>query len=177
MNRQQPQLVDPQQANQLLLVTFLLRRARFGANNFHWIAVLSLVNSLISAFGGHMPFVIGLGVTQLVDGIVMVFAIRYPSVAALIRVMGLMITLGISALFFVFGYFTIRRKQWVFIAGMMLYGIDALILLTVQDWIGVLFHAFFLWALWSGLQALNRLQKTPMPAIAPVTDFPQKIDG
>jgi len=28
-----------------------------------------------------------------------------------------------------------------------------------QEWMGVLFHLFFLWGLFNGLRALNQLQK------------------
>ena len=40
-----------------------------GANWFFWIAGLSVINSLIITFGGEMSFVIGLGITQFIDGI------------------------------------------------------------------------------------------------------------
>ena len=47
----------------------LLAQLRSGANWFYWIAGLSVVNSLIFAFGGKVSFIAGLGLTQIVDGI------------------------------------------------------------------------------------------------------------
>lgn len=171
----QEQSLDPKQASQLLLVTSLMRRVKSGANNFYWIAALSVVNSVISAFEGSLTFVIGLGATQFVDALAQVFAEDAPETALVFKIIGLMLSIGISAVFAVFGYFAGKGKRWAFIIGMALYGLDTLIILIFQDWIGVLFHAFFLWSLWSGLQALNQLQKTSMPSIVPVSDFPKDM--
>jgi hypothetical protein len=173
MNQQQS--IDPQQASQLLLVTSLMRRVKSGGNNFYWIAGLSVVNSLISAFGGGISFVIGLGITQIVDGIALLLAQEYPGNAILIKAMGLILSIGLSAVFVVFGYFAGKEKRWAFIVGMVFYSLDALILLAFKDWIAVLFHLFFLWSLWGGVQALNQLQKVSMPKIAPLSDFPKDI--
>jgi hypothetical protein len=38
-----------------------------GAKWFYWIAGLSLVNSLVVVFGGNFHFVLGLGITSVVD--------------------------------------------------------------------------------------------------------------
>lgn len=173
MNQQQS--IDPQQASQLLLVTSLMRRVKSGGNNFYWIAGLSVVNSIISAFGGGMSFVIGLGITQIVDGIALLLAQESPGGAMLIKAMGLILSIGLSSVFVVFGYFSGKEKRWAFIVGMVFYGLDALILLAFKDWVAVLFHLFFLWSLWGGLQALNQLQKVSMPRIAPLSDFPKDI--
>jgi hypothetical protein len=45
-------------------------------------------------------------------------------------------------------------------------------MLVFQDWLGLAFHAFFLWGLFNGLSALNQLQKY-LPQ--KVSDFPQNI--
>ena len=56
-------------ATQPTLDPALLAQLKSGANWFYWIAGLSVVNSLIFAFGGHTSFIAGLGLTQLIDGI------------------------------------------------------------------------------------------------------------
>lgn len=173
MNQQQP--IDPQQASQVLMVTSLMRRMKTGGNNFHWIAGLSMVNSLVSTFRWGMTFVIGLGITQVVDGITSLLAEESTSGSVLIKVMGLMLSMGLASVFVIFGYFSGKGKRWAFIVGMVFYGLDALVLLAFQDWIGVLFHLFFLWSLWGGLQALNQLQKVSMPQTTPLSDFPKDI--
>ena len=42
-------------------------RARAGARWFYWIAGLSFVNSLVVISGGSLHFVVGLGITSIVD--------------------------------------------------------------------------------------------------------------
>jgi hypothetical protein len=55
---------------------------------------------------------------------------------------------------------------------MTLYGLDALLMLAFADWIGFAFHLYFLWGLFSGLQALGQLQKLMPPS---ASDFPKDI--
>jgi hypothetical protein len=151
MNQQQPAPLplDRQQANQLLTLTALARRAKTGANNFYWIAGLSVINSMISTFGGSVTFVIGLGITQLVDAFASIFSQEVAEAALLFKIIGLVLSILLSGVFALFGFF----------AGMILYGLDALLLLLFKDWIGFLFHLYFMWGLWNGLGALNQLQK------------------
>ena len=40
-----------------------------GATWFYWIAALSLINSVVILMGSEWSFIIGLGVTQFVDGV------------------------------------------------------------------------------------------------------------
>jgi hypothetical protein len=56
---------------------------------------------------------------------------------------------------------------------MILYALDAALMLWVQDWMGVLFHLYFLWLLFSGLTAFNKLRA--MPAPQPAADVSQNI--
>ena len=46
-----------------------LAQLKNGANWFYWIAGLSLVNSAIFAFGGHVSFIAGLAYTQIIDAV------------------------------------------------------------------------------------------------------------
>lgn len=42
-------------------------RARTGAKWFYWIAALSMVNSMAAMAGGNFHFIVGLGITSVVD--------------------------------------------------------------------------------------------------------------
>jgi len=150
----------------------LVRRAKAGANNFYWIGGLSVVNSLITAFGGGVTFVIGLAITQIVDGIAIGAGKALPDAALIVKIIGLAISVGISGVIALFGYFAGNGKRWAFITGMILYGFDALVMLLVQDWIAFAFHLYFLYGLYNGLQALNQLQKS-LPSTQP--DFPKSM--
>ncbi|MFQ5608913.1 MAG: hypothetical protein ACE5F8_01425 [Woeseiaceae bacterium] len=41
-------------------------------------------------------------------------------------------------------------KLWAYILGMIVYALDGLIFVLVQDWVSVGFHAFVLFMLWGG---------------------------
>ncbi len=168
----QPSSVDPQQLNRAMGIANLTRRMRVGANNFYWIGALSVVNSFMSAFGGGLTFVIGLAVTQLVDGFAIGIGEGAPNLALPAKIFGLVLSIVISGIVALFGYFAGRGHRWAFLTGMILYGLDALIMLAFADWIAFAFHLFFLWGLFSGFQALNQLQKV---APQPASGFPQDI--
>ena len=62
----------------------LERAVSGGASWFYWIAGLSLVNSAIVLFGGQWNFIVGLGVTQIIDAIASVVAQELGSSASMI---------------------------------------------------------------------------------------------
>lgn len=172
---QRPQTFNTQQTDQLLTIAVLARNSKIGANNFHWIAGLSVFNSLISAFGGAATFVVGLGLTQLIDGIAFLLARDFPANALLFKIAGIILVLLVASIFVAFGYFAGKSQRWAYITGMVLYTLDGGILLAFQDWIGFFFHLYFLWGLWKGLQALNQLQKLTAIQSGAVLDFPKDI--
>lgn len=160
------------QMNREAAAAELTRRMKNGANNFYWIAALSVINSILSVTGSSTYFVIGLAVTLIMDGLTTSFSQSVPEASTVIRIVGLILSIMVSAIFALFGYFASRGKRWAFLVGMILYGLDGLIMLAFADWIGVLFHAFFLWGLFNGFRTLGQLQQlSPQKQ----TDFPQNI--
>ncbi len=168
MNETSP---NSQELNALMALANLQKQVKGGASNFYWIAALSVINSLGAVFNLGVNFVIGLGVTQVVDALAMVIAEGIPENSALIHTFGVILSIGISALFAVFGYFAAKGHRWAFIVGMVFYSLDGLLLFAVQDWFGFGFHLFLLWGLFGGLQALKKLQgflpKSVDPAFPP----------
>lgn len=129
-----------------------------GANWFFWIAGLSLVNSLIILFNGEWSFVVGLGATQIVDGIASVVAEETePSAVMIVRTVALVLDIGIACVFVLFGWLARKRMGWAFILGMLLYFIDGLIFLLVQDWLSIGFHAFALFCIFGGYASMKKL--------------------
>ena len=149
----------------------LTRRMKNGANNYYWIAALSVINSLIIEFGGSSYFVVGLASTLIVDTIFVEVA-KSAGGSLVVKLIGLAISIFIAGIFVLFGLFANRGKSWAFIVGMVLYVLDSLIMLAVQEWLGLIFHGFFLFGLFGGLRALNELKKLSPPK--PI-DFPQNI--
>jgi hypothetical protein len=74
--------------------------------------------------------------------------------------------LAASGLFIGCGLLARKGLAWVFVVGMVLYGLDGLLFLLVGDWFGLAFHVFVLFCLFKGLQAArgagNNTAQTPV---------------
>ncbi len=149
--------VESQELNQALALANLQRRMKSGANNFYWIAALSAINSLVTVFGGSFYFVIGLGVTLIIDGFSAGLAEELGG-SPLVLGLGLMFSLVFDAIFAIFGYFAGKGQRWAFVAGMVFYTLDGILMLAFQEWIGFAFHLYFLWGIWLAFQALGKLR-------------------
>ena len=152
----------------------LRRQMKNGAYNFHWIAGLSLANSIYFVLTKNYGFVVGLGVTQFLDIIFHNLAQSFPNSVLFIQSSGLLLDVFICGVFILCGVLAAKGHRLAFIAGMVLYGLDAILTLVSPDFIGFGFHLFFLWFLFSGLQALNRLKEI-LPESASNTVFPKNI--
>jgi len=152
-------MTDEQQIQERLQ---LENRFKSGADWFFWIAGLSVVNSVIVLAGGEWSFVVGLGVTQIIDAVGKEFG-------EIAKMLGLIVNLGIAGVFVLFGILARRRQVWSFIAGMGLYGLDGLLFLPGLDLLSLGFHAFALFMIWSGLSALLKL-RADLRRMAPAPD-------
>lgn len=134
-----------------------------GAGWFSAIAAFSIINLLILAFGGGVNFLVGLGITQLIDVLCMILAKRMDESAGMaLRIVGGAVTVCIAGVFLFLGIMSRRGHLWAFMAGMVLYALDGLIYLFFQEWLSFGFHIFALLMLFGGLKAqfqLNRLQQ------------------
>ena len=133
----------------------LERGIKNGANWFYWIAGLSLVNSVMALSGSATHFVLGLGITQIFDGL----AQGMGSGAGL--AVAVVLDLLAAAALVLFGVFANKRHTWTFVVGMALYALDGLIYLIAQEWLGVGFHAFVLFCLFRGFKACRALNAVP----------------
>jgi hypothetical protein len=125
-----------------------------GANWFYWIAGLTIITSLITFGGGGIRFLISLGITQIIGGIAEAISADGGGAA---RMVGLVLSLLISGVFIIFGWLANQKMLGAYIAGMVLFGLDGLLSLMFQDWIGVLAHGFVLFFLFRGFQAGREL--------------------
>ncbi|HTR67977.1 MAG TPA: hypothetical protein VMH85_19500 [Terriglobales bacterium] len=123
-----------------------------GAGWFIWIAGLSLINSLITAFDGNFHFIFGLGITTIVDAVA-----RNAGRGAAIP--GLVIDLFVAGVFAVFWHFGRKGGKWAFIVGMALYALDGVLLLLFRDFLGAAFHVYALFMLYRGLAGTSMLEK------------------
>ncbi len=153
-------------------VASLQRQMKNGAYNFYWISALSMATSILFFFNLRSSFVVGLGVTRFMDILTHNIAQSFPNSILFIQAIGLFPDLFICGVFTSCGYLAAKGYRWAFISGMLLYGLDAILTLVSPDFFGFGFHLFFLWFLFSGLQALNKL-KHILPANTSTSSFPK----
>ena len=141
-------------------------KIRSGANWFFWIAGLSVVNTLILLSEGDRHFVVGLGITQLVNAVALAFVKQAPESAMIAKAVAFVVTLLASAVVMAFGFGARRGMTWLFILGMGLYFLDGLLFILFQDWMSVGFHLFALWCMFGGLSAARELNGLDRVAVA-----------
>ena len=125
---------------------------RSGANWFIWIAGLSLVNSVLFVAGSNWAFFLGLGATQFSDAFGKEIITGTTG-----EVVALIVDVVIAAIFVGLGLMSRSGALWSFIVGMVLIVLDALLLVWVQDWAAVAFHALALFFVFRGFQAARQL--------------------
>lgn len=119
----------------------LENRAKSGASWFFWIAVLSVINSVVLIAGGEWSFLVGLGITDVIG----VFSKGDWSF--------LFLSFLIAGIFALLGYFAYSGFTWAFIIGAVIYILDGLLLAYFQMWLGMGFHVFALIFIGRGLIA------------------------
>ena len=125
-----------------------------GADWFFWIAGLSLINSVILLAGSEWGFVVGLGITRIIDFIGLMVAEEVGIVGKIIAFIFDIIAAGV---FVLFGVFARKRYKWAFITGMVLYAVDGLLFLLALDVLSIGFHIFALFCIFGGFRALGKL--------------------
>ena len=144
---------DPASVDAVRLETQL----KNGASWFYWIAGLSVVNTAITLFDGQWGFVVGLGVTQVIDALAQVVTMQTPALGFAASAFAVVLDLMVAGLFVLFGWLAVQRKRWAFPVGMTVYAADGLLFVLVQDWFSVGFHAFVLLCIHTGYRALKRM--------------------
>ena len=147
---QQAQITAEQK--KALVTQVLEKRLKSGANWFLWIAGLSLANSLSAVAGSHFRFIVGLGLTQIIDHL-----------AGSARAAAMVLDVIAAGIFIGFGMLGRKRQEWAFIVGMILYVLDSLLFVLAKDVVSIAFHLLALFYLYRGLkanEALTRLGAT-----------------
>lgn len=127
-----------------------------GADWFFWIAGLSLINTAILLSGSDWSFIVGLGITQFADVII-------GQLGTTGMIVALVFDIICAGIFVAFGVFARKGHNWSFIVGMILYALDGLLFIMVQDWLSMGFHAFALYSIYNGYQANQQLSKIQLP--------------
>ena len=122
---------------------------RRGANWFYWIAGLSFVNAVLALSGQGWRFLLGLGITQLVQEL----AHRSGGTGLKAGIVGI----AMIVVFGVLGERAVAGYRWAFVLGMALYALDGCVFLVVRDWPALAFHVFALVMIGRGYVAARRL--------------------
>ena len=130
--------------------------AKGGANWFYWIAGLSLINSAAFAFGADFHFLAGLGLTELVNGIISVVIEQGASIAlwSVSIIFGIFLVVG----FALAGYYANGFSRTAFLIGIVVYIFDGLLVLLLGDYFMAGFHAFALIFIIRGYLACRRIK-------------------
>lgn len=134
----------------------LEKRVKSGGSWYYWVAALSLVNSVMAFSGGGGGFVIGLSVTQFMDAML-------SADGGVMKGVGLALGVLAAGVFALFGVFACKRHVWAFIVGMLFYGLDTILTVLAEQWLGLAFHGWVLFSLFIGTRAamqINALSKS-----------------
>ncbi|MCE5341178.1 MAG: hypothetical protein LLF92_08655 [Planctomycetaceae bacterium] len=152
----------------------VINQANRACGWFGAIAIFSIINSVLAFSKSDTTFVIGLGITTFIDALAS--HIRQETqggIANFITIIGFVINLILIGVFVLIWFLSKRGSKTVYIIGMVLYALDTLIFLVFKIWMGLAFHAFFLYCLIGGLGFINaRAQAESMHAAAAVIPNP-----
>lgn len=131
------------------------------------VALLTVVNSVGMAAGLDWNFLVGLGVTTLID----IFARKGAGTAG--SVMAVAVAVIAGALFGLLWNFARKGASWAFLVAGILYALDTLVYLLLALaagalWINVLLHGVALYYILKGVGAAGRLRALLAPQAAAV---------
>jgi len=123
-----------------------------GADWFFWIAILSLINSLIVFYYQTPNSPLALGITRWLDGTTSGFN-------ASMTTGGLLTNLLVALVLAVFGLLSRRGNDIAFVVGIFLYVIDAMLVIGLRDFFGFGVHLIALFFLVKGLLASRHVRE------------------
>lgn len=140
----------------------VILRMRRGAGWFLTIAVLSGINSVLQIVDAKIRFIFGLGITQVVD-----------AVGKGAGQNGMFVTIAVDGVFLLMLVLCWRwakaGSQGAFLAGMIAYALDGLLLLFFSMWLDAAVHAYALYMMWQGFAAareLAQMQQAVQPGLS-----------
>jgi MFS family permease len=146
-----------------------------SAGWFYWIAGLSILNTILILAGVEVSFVVGLGVTIVVDAIGMAL-VEQEGLDARVQWVTTILSVAFSLLFVFFGYAGTRQWMALYVVGMVLYGLDAVLCLVLGSYMQFGFHLLALFFLYKAFPVLKELRAfegdlaklQPVPSPAPM---------
>lgn len=112
-------------------------------NRFYWfylVAVLSFVNSIFSILDYGSIYVIGLGISQFLDHLMVALKYYLPERINLITVVGMTVSFLFSLLFALFGYLGNKKNKTAVFIGLVLYLADTGMTIWLESYESAFFH-------------------------------------
>src|SRR5690242_3671008 len=139
-----------------------LVRMRRGAGWFLTIALLSGINTLLQIVDAKIRFIFGLGITQVVD-----------AVGKGAGQNGMFVTIAVDGVFLLMLILCWKGaktgSQGAFMAGMIAYALDGVLLVFFSMWLDAAVHAYALYMMWQGYAAareLSQMQQALQPGLS-----------
>ena len=123
-----------------------------GADWFFWIAILSVINTLIVYFYQTPNTPVALGLTQWLDG-------TNVGITSALTPGWLVTDILIAAVLAMFGLLARRGNDLAFVVGIFLYVVDAMLTIGMRDFFGFGVHLIGLFFLCKGLLASRHIRE------------------
>jgi hypothetical protein len=123
-----------------------------AADWFFWLAILSVINSLIVYYYQTPNTPIALGITQWVDG-------TSGGIASSMTTEALVTNILIATVLAAFGLMARRGSDIAFVVGIFLYVIDAMLIIGMKDFFGFGVHLIALFFMMKGLLASRHIRE------------------
>lgn len=128
-----------------------------GANWFIWLAILSVINSLLVWYLQIKNTPFALGITQWLDGTAGGWNNALSGIAMTDSALGINIVVALALAGI--GFLARRGSDMAFVLGMFVYLMDGLLTLGLKDFFGFAFHIFALFFLFKGLLASRHVRE------------------
>lgn len=123
-----------------------------GADWFFWIAILSVINSLIVFYYQTPNTPLALGITRWLDGTTSGFN-------ASMTTNGILTNFLVAVVLVIFGVLARRGNDFAFVLGIFLYVIDSFLVIGLRDFFGFGVHLIALFFLVKGLLASRHIRE------------------
>jgi hypothetical protein len=134
-------------------------RLKTGANNFYWIAAVSVIETYLFWTGKRLNFFDSLGITQLIDLFAKGLMQQLPKFSIIPQVVAIVLDLALALLLVWLANLAHKGRCSIFIIGMGLYALDMLIVIRSLDLLSIAFHLAVLAGFYRGLRACLDLKK------------------
>ncbi len=119
---------------------------------FFWISILSVINIFFYFFKADSFFVLGLIIPFFITGF-------FQSLFGDSIIIGITLNILAIAYFSFMGYLSINKYKIGFIAGIIIYLIDTILLLYISQWIALIWHLVALFMIVRGAFSLLKYEK------------------